>query len=1271
MKKIVHIKVSDQGWILEKLAREITTRLPYVSYNLTADASADIQYYMTYGCRNERISPVEIALFTHKEEVQSAAEKFDSVAADVDFCVAQSLKTEEILTEIGIKNVITISPGVDLERYSADVRIGVVGRTYHTGRKGENLVAQVMDIPGIQWHFTGEGWPGPAQHIPEESLPEFYRSLDYILVPALIEGGPMCVLEALASGCQVIASPVGWVPQFPHIEFNLGDVNDLRRVLLEVVEKKQALRRSVENYTWQSWADQHHILFCQLLGYDPLVKFNFIKLDSQDEQMPSRINALVAVHGQEMTKSLGGPSVRAPKTVSALKKLGVNAQFASDRNFCAHNYDVIHALNVWHPTQCEILLQQIEKNDRPSVLSPIFLDLSELDFFNNRVKLILSMYDYIDDVKEALSTLRSEILAHRNKPMIEREPMPGYFSKVRRLTSFASHLILLSELERDLLKQIGVAHSSTSIVKNPVDTTVFNSANPQLFRDKIGLEQYVLCVGRIEPRKNQALLALSLKDTQLPLVFIGHEADSEYADLIRKWGGDNVYFAGRVDSNSAMLASAFAGAKVFCLASWSEGAPLVALEAAAAGCNMVLSNRSSEEEYFGNLARYVDPADIDDIRNKVISAWNDSETEKDERAQILRKKMQTEHSWENYAMQTYHAYKMAIKSREQLKSQELEFTKHKKNIYVDLTTVAHHKGPPTGITRVELCMAEALHKQYGDEIHYIVWNSHHRKFLCIDYSMVEDNSIKFLSEFERSEFKSGKSELECNFRKNDVLLVFGSAWIRNLNYIKSLKTLKLVFGVSIVTAIYDVIEYKLKFMFPEDRRNQFSRNCREIINISDKLITCSMQTQKDVVEFCLENNISLRPISIFRLGDEEINNISLAKDELISENSDNVVLPSEKFVLYVSTINIRKNHSQLLMLWRSLIKEYGNAVPKLVLVGSVGWGGEEAIHIIENNHDLQEKVLLLHDVDDMTLAWLYKQCMFTVYPSRYEGWGLPVAESCCYGKFCLASDAGSLPEVAPGCAEYIDPMDSIAWYNAISKYCFDEKQLAEKTEQAKKYVPTTWIETVNQVIDSIENVKSTERIASLAFGNTISFSAAPQPGTLRSDAYTLSGWSNNESMGTWTCGHESVFGFQLDEEAPDDLAINLSAFGYSPDGEAVKVSIFINSVRVAQWSIGGKVVELSFPIPRNAIDSSKNVIIRMKIDNAKSPYHFGSGDMRILGLYVQRVTLVALDSSMISSVPTLNQNDSTRSVKIDLPEPTLTRKIKNRLRYIASLVNRV
>lgn len=1266
MKKNVHIKISDKGWILEKLASEIVNRLPYVSYSTEVDPSVELQYYMTYGCRQSRVSPLEIALFTHKENVPSAAAKFDAVASEVDFCIAQSLNTENIVRNVGISKVKTISPGVDLERYSPIVRIGVVGRTYHTGRKGEKLVEQVMDIPGIEWHFTGEGWPGTAQFIVEDELPAFYRSLDYILVPALIEGGPMCVLEALASGCEVIASPVGWVPQFPHIEFKLGDVNDLRRVLIQLVEKKAVLRKSVENYTWQSWADGHHELFCQLLGGNPIA--NEIKTESaagniiNDE--PLQINALVAVHGQEMTTSLGGPSVRAPKTVAALQKIGMEAKFISDRNFSTSDIDVVHVLNVWHPSQCEILLRQIEKNDCALVFSPIFLDLSELGFFNDRIKIILSEYNEISDVEKNLSILRTEIKLHRNKSMVEREPFPNYFIAVRRLLSFADHVILLSELERSLLKQIGVSHPSTSIVKNPVDSAIFNNADPHLFSNLIGIDSFVLCVGRIESRKNQALLALALRDTGIPLVLIGHEADGEYASLIRKWSGDNVIFAGRIESNSPMLASAFAAAKVFCLPSWSEGAPLVALEAAASGCNMVLSNRSSEEEYFGDLARYVDPANISDIRDKVVAAWNDSTSFNILRAEKLQTKMHSDHSWRNYAIQTQNAYAAALKLRDKQNSQD-SIPNRKKRIFVDLTTVAHHKGPPTGITRVELCIAEAMYKAHSDEVSYIVWNSHHRKFICVDYSVVEDDSIKSLSEIESPIFNEGINEFDCDFIKGDTLLVFGSAWIRNLNYIKSLKTLKLVYGISLVTAIYDVIEYKMKFMFPAERREQFSLNCKKMLAISDKVLSCSERTKQDLIDFCLETATPLCPISVFRLGDEAFNRspaqeIEPLSDELTSLASDN------RFILYVSTLNIRKNHTQLLMLWKSLINEYGDTVPRLVLVGSIGWGGEEAIDILEQNPALKAKVLLLHDINDHSLDWLYTHCMFTVYPSRYEGWGLPVAESCRYGKFCLSSNAGSLPEVAPQFAEYIDPMDSIAWYKALEKYCFNSELLDEKANMAIQYRPTTWLTTANQVVGLVENIFSSERVPSLNIGGRVSFSLNPVPDALHCDEFTLAGWANNEVGGTWTTGHEAVIGFQLDQITDKPLSLNISAFGYAPTDEPIRVDVSINGIAAGKWVVHGVLTELRVAIPPQAVALSRNIIVTMSIENAKSPCQFGSGDMRILGLHVKSMHLVETENLSIIS-QALDKFESVTSENATVG-PNLVWKVKNKLIRIKKLL---
>jgi glycosyltransferase involved in cell wall biosynthesis len=68
-----------------------------------------------------------------------------------------------------------------------------------------------------------------------------------------------------------------------------------------------------------------------------------------------------------------------------------------------------------------------------------------------------------------------------------------------------------------------------------------------------------------------------------------------------------------------------------------------------------------------------------------------------------------------------------------------------------------------------------------------------------------------------------------------------------------------------------------------------------------------------------------------------------------------------------------------------------------------GWGAERFFQKLEAEPDVARYVTLLHHVSDNDLAVLYQKSLFTLYPSLYEGWGLPVAESLAYGKVCIAS----------------------------------------------------------------------------------------------------------------------------------------------------------------------------------------------------------------------------------------------------------------------------
>jgi glycosyltransferase involved in cell wall biosynthesis len=85
-----------------------------------------------------------------------------------------------------------------------------------------------------------------------------------------------------------------------------------------------------------------------------------------------------------------------------------------------------------------------------------------------------------------------------------------------------------------------------------------------------------------------------------------------------------------------------------------------------------------------------------------------------------------------------------------------------------------------------------------------------------------------------------------------------------------------------------------------------------------------------------------------------------------------------------------------------------------VIVGGVAWNGADTARALAEDQRLRGLVVLLEDVDDTALTWLYDRALLTVYPSLYEGWGLPVAESLARGRICIASRRSSVPEIAPG-----------------------------------------------------------------------------------------------------------------------------------------------------------------------------------------------------------------------------------------------------------------
>lgn len=138
---------------------------------------------------------------------------------------------------------------------------------------------------------------------------------------------------------------------------------------------------------------------------------------------------------------------------------------------------------------------------------------------------------------------------------------------------------------------------------------------------------------------------------------------------------------------------------------------------------------------------------------------------------------------------------------------------------------------------------------------------------------------------------------------------------------------------------------------------------------------------------------------------------------------------SESFWLGVGTIEPRKNYRLLLEAY-SQLKQRNSDVRPLYIAGGKGWM-ENDIQLLINNLNIEDKVKFLGYVTDEELSVLYSKCYAFIYPSLYEGFGLPVLEAMNCGSPVITSEGSSLTEVVGSAAMMINPKDSLSLLQAM------------------------------------------------------------------------------------------------------------------------------------------------------------------------------------------------------------------------------------------------
>jgi len=260
----VHIVAqADDGWILGRCVDLLSRQMGW-TVGPKARKTAQVNYYAPYLLYRGDPETKTAAWFTHREEnpkAQGKAAQWERAAKEVSLRVAMSVRYEKELAAYG--PACTISLPVDRKKFvPRPLVVGVAGQVYSLSRKGEEMVARLINVPGYKVVGAGKGWPCPTTFYPWGRMQEFYQQLDVFLVTGLVEGGPVTILEALACGVPVIAPKgVGMVDEFDLITYPPGDYDAMLKCLQNLQRGRLMRRRQVRDRTEQNYVHAHEKAF--------------------------------------------------------------------------------------------------------------------------------------------------------------------------------------------------------------------------------------------------------------------------------------------------------------------------------------------------------------------------------------------------------------------------------------------------------------------------------------------------------------------------------------------------------------------------------------------------------------------------------------------------------------------------------------------------------------------------------------------------------------------------------------------------------------------------------------------------------------------------------------------------------------------------------------------------------------------------------------------------------------------------------------------------
>ena len=361
----------------------------------------------------------------------------------------------------------------------------------------------------------------------------------------------------------------------------------------------------------------------------------------------------------------GGDKVQIENTARELRALGADVEIKTDEDFIPQNYDIIHLFQLdWTP-ETYLYAQKAHDAGKPIILSPIHHSIKEVKRFDDEYvfdfrrlsKILFSNQFHRDTFKNVYRSLTDPKKIKPTFISIAR----GFQKMQKEVLEMSEKVLVQTDLEtKDLEETFGVKINTVK-VPNGVSRNFIEQDAGDEKRNPLNLSDYIICVGRIEPRKNQLNVIAAVEklrsetgeDLQLVLIGVsGGLKHFEFGKMFNQKVIENKWIHHIEKVPYEEMPAYYRNAKVGVSASWFETTGLTSLEALFCGANAVAAGDRAKE-YLKDYASYCDPGSVDSIAEAIKAQL------KAPRPQI-EVEMRKEYTWEKAAAKTLEVYQEVL-----------------------------------------------------------------------------------------------------------------------------------------------------------------------------------------------------------------------------------------------------------------------------------------------------------------------------------------------------------------------------------------------------------------------------------------------------------------------------------------------------------------------------------------------------------------------------------------------------------------------------------